>query len=291
MTDTIRVLARAKVNLCLHVTGRRSDGYRLLDSLVVFPEIGDVLTIRAGPVLALDVSGPFAGALGQEPDNLVLRAARALRKDGTARIHLEKNLPVASGIGGGSADAAAALRALSDLWGVVADDEIALQLGADVPVCLRSRTVRMRGIGEDITPVAGLPEFWIVLVNNGRAVPTGAVFDAMTRDDHDALPHEVPAFGSVPDMAAWLRTQRNDMEAVACGIEPGIRDLLRVLGAQPGGLLARMSGSGGTCFGVFEGQSAAERCVERISEMHPGWWCVAAPVRAGSGDPGHDEIG
>lgn len=291
MTEPIRVFARSKVNLSLHVTGRRSDGYRLLDSLVVFPEIGDVVTVEPSDEVSLDIKGPTAGALTAEPDNLVLRAAGQLWADGTARITLDKALPVAAGIGGGSADAAAALHALSLLWRRPVNREMALSLGADVPVCLSSRSCRMQGIGEVLSPVLGLPEFWIVLVNSGTPVPTRAVFDAMTSDDNPAMPPVIPAFSSTPAMARWLAEQRNDMQAAACEIDPGIRDVLAQLTRQNGCLLARMSGSGGTCFGLFPDRASARAAADTINRANPDWWCAAAEVRSGSGDPGHHEIG
>ncbi len=257
-------LARAKVNLSLHITGKRDDGYHLLDSIVIFPEIGDVLR-RAGP--GLTITGPFAEGLSAE-DNLVTRAAALL---GVAPdIRLEKNLPVASGIGGGSADAAAALRLLAK--GAVPDG---LALGADVPACLISKPLRMQGIGEELTPLPPLPAFAVVLVNNGEAVPTGAVFGALTRVDNPPSP-QMPAGLELRDFFEFIAAQRNDMQQAACRIAPEILRVLHTLGTQPDCALARMSGSGGTCFGLFATLAEAERAAAAIKRAHPGWWVVAA---------------
>jgi 4-diphosphocytidyl-2-C-methyl-D-erythritol kinase len=267
--------ARAKVNLCLHVTGRRADGYHLLDSLVTFAAIGD--EIRAVPAagLTLAIEGPFAAGLGAGPDNLVLRAANTLRGARGAAISLTKNLPVASGIGGGSADAAATLRALARLWDVPLPDAGAvLALGADVPVCLAGVSTRMSGIGEVLAPVS-LPPFAMVLANPGVAVPTGAVFSRLARRDNPPL----PAPGDFPDPAGlfgWLRSQRNDLEAPAVAAAPVIASVIAALAAQPGCALARMSGSGATVFGLFARESEAEAAAARLRAVEPGWWVAAS---------------
>ncbi|MBU6418461.1 MAG: 4-(cytidine 5'-diphospho)-2-C-methyl-D-erythritol kinase [Proteobacteria bacterium] len=268
---SITSFAPAKVNLYLHVTGKRADGYHLLDSLAVFPNVGDWVEVEAADALSLSLGGTFGAALHGEPDNLLLKAARALAPGRGAKLSLEKNLPVASGIGGGSADAAACLRALSALWEIKAADlpGIALQLGADVPVCLRSEPARMQGIGEILAPAPRLPEFGMVLVNPGVAVPTPSVFKARTGafSPAPALPAMWPDAAS---MAADLRLCGNDLQAAAISIQPVIGDVLAALAALPGVLLARMSGSGATCFALFNTAAEAAAAAQRITQQ--GWW-------------------
>ncbi len=262
--------APAKVNLFLHVTGRRADGYHLLDSLAVFPEAGDVVAATAAEALSLEISGPFGAVLRAEEDNLLLRAARLLAPGRGAALRLEKNLPVASGIGGGSADAAAALQVLAGLWAVEADlPALALQLGADVPVCLASRPARMQGIGEILAPAPALPDFGMVLVNPGVAVPTPAVFKA--RQGGFSTPPDLPeGWADVGAMVADLARCTNDLQEAAIGIAPVIGEVLAVLSALPGAKLARMSGSGATCFALFASPAAATAAAAQIGR--PGWW-------------------
>ncbi len=259
--------APAKVNLYLHVTGRRADGYHELDSLAVFAAVGD--TVRAEPAqrLTLAIEGPFAAALAAEPDNLVLRAARALGEaahvPARARLVLTKTLPVASGIGGGSADAAAALRALGRLWGVAADTALAARLGADVPVCLSRRPARMGGIGEVLTPAPRLPACGIVLLNPNLAVATADVFRA--RRGAFSPPAELPAaWADAAALAADLARWRNDLEAPAIALCPPIGEALARLRAQPGCLIARMSGSGATCYALFATPARAADAAQRL---------------------------
>lgn len=289
MTPGIREFARAKVNLTLHITGKRDDGYHLLDSLVVFPEIGDVLELSSADETSLVASGPFASLLGPEPDNLVLRAVRCFGPGTGVRIALTKALPVASGIGGGSADAAATLRGLSQLWGERVSPETALTLGADVPVCLTSTSARMAGIGDVLSPVANLPDFWMVLVNNGQSVATGLVFAAQ-RTTRNPPMGPVPAFNDFETFVDWLAEQRNDLQSAALTVEPGIGAPLQALEAAPECRLARMSGSGGTCFGIFACQSDAERAAAIIGDARPDWWVACGPVLARSGHAGDDEV-
>jgi len=262
----MRELARAKVNLCLHVTGRRDDGYHLLDSIVVFPEIGDVL-MQEGE--GFRISGPFGGGLSTS-NNLVLRAAKMLGvKTG---LHLVKNLPVASGIGGGSADAAAALRLLAK--GSPPDGAA---LGADVPACLISQPLRMRGIGDKLELLPPLPDYAMVLANAGVPVSTPKVFAALKNKQNppvDALPEDLSKEGYFEFIAA----QRNDLQAPALEICPEIATVLAALEAQPTCALARMSGSGGTCFGLFHTLAGAKQAAAEISQRHPAWWVVAAPA-------------
>jgi 4-diphosphocytidyl-2-C-methyl-D-erythritol kinase len=263
--------APAKVNLFLHVTGKRADGYHLLDSLAVFPAVGDEVGVAAGESLSLSISGRFGAVLRGEADNLLLRAAAALRPEARAALHLEKNLPVASGIGGGSADAAAALRLLAGLWGIETPlHDVALRLGADVPVCLDSVPARMGGIGEILSPPPRLPRFGMVLVNPGVAVPTPAVFRA--RQGAFSAPAELP--GGWADAAAMVRDlagTRNDLQEAAIGLQPVIGEVLGMLAALPGALLARMSGSGATCFALFATPEEAAAAAVRIAR--PEWWC------------------
>lgn len=268
-------LARAKVNLTLHVTGQRADGYHLLDSLVVFADVGDVVTVDPAGPAGLHISGPFAAGLDAGSENLVLRAARLMGSD--ARFHLEKNLPIASGIGGGSADAAAALRLLARMTGrALPSPQNVASLGADVPVCLAGGATRMRGVGERLDPVPPLPETWLVLVNPGQAVSTPAVFHALTRRDHPPMPDLLPPLGTAEALAAFLRHQRNDLEAPAITLVPTIEAVNAALAAQPGCLMARMSGSGATCFGLFAKEAQARAAAAAVSRARPDWWAVAA---------------
>ncbi len=273
--------APAKVNLYLHVVGRRADGYHLLDSLAVFPDVGDTLRAAPDDGFSLAVEGPFGVALAAEPDNLVLRAGRALAEaagiEPRARLVLEKHLPVASGIGGGSADAAAALRLLRRLWKLDVPDaglrRIAATLGADVPVCVGSRPVRMGGVGEILSEPPRLPPFGMVLVNPGVGVATPAVFRARTgpMSEPAAL---APGWADAAAMAADLARLGNDLEAPARDLCPQIGDVIAAIASMPACLLARMSGSGATCFGVFPDAAAARSAAAALRQ--PGWWVAAS---------------
>ena len=277
--------APAKINLYLHVTGRRADGYHELDSLVVFADLGDTVTVAPADGLGLVVNGQFAGDLPSAGDNLVLRAARALADaagaEAKAAITLTKRLPVAAGLGGGSADAAAALAALAALWEIEAGAEmletIALQLGADVPACLSGRPAFVGGIGEELSPAPPLPPAWVVLTNCGRALSTKAVFTAY------AGPFTGPGrFAEAPadarGLAALLARRRNDLGVAARLLEPAIGDTLAALKACPGVLLARMSGSGATCFGLFEDEKAASDAARQLGAEQPGWWVACSAL-------------
>jgi 4-diphosphocytidyl-2-C-methyl-D-erythritol kinase len=270
--------APAKVNLFLHVLGRRADGYHLLDSLAVFAGAADRLRATPAAALSLDLAGPFGAMLAAEPDNLVLRAARALAAAAgippAVRLRLEKVLPVASGIGGGSADAAAALRVLCRRWGIAAGAvdlaAIAAGLGADVPVCLAGRPARMGGVGEVLAPAPALPRFGLALVNPGVPVATAAVFRA--RNGTFSAPAVLAdGWADAAGMAADLSRLRNDLEAPARGLCPPVGVVLDALVSCPGCLLARMSGSGATCFGVFASADAAAAAAAALAR--PGWWC------------------
>ncbi|MGN1079314.1 MAG: 4-(cytidine 5'-diphospho)-2-C-methyl-D-erythritol kinase [Alphaproteobacteria bacterium] len=278
---TVSVQAPAKVNLYLHVTGRRDDGYHLLDSLFVFAKDGDVVTVRESDSLSLDICGPYAGALPGGEENIVLKAARLLagvcgRKPSEA-ITLEKNLPVAAGIGGGSADAAAVLKALLKLWNKTIPatqlQEIALKLGADVPSCLAAKAVQVSGIGEILTPAPELPALFLALVNPNRPVLTPAVFKARQPVFSDPAPFTE----KMTDFTAFIEAlteRKNDLSDAACQIEPAVFEVLQALQADPLCRLARMSGSGGTCFGIFASAEEASLCCQRIRENHPDWWVL-----------------
>lgn len=272
----MRLFAPAKVNLALHVTGRRADGYHLLDSLVVFAGVGDWLEIGEASELRLSVTGPRAAGVPADRRNLVWRAAEAFGRPRGAAIRLEKHLPHAGGIGGGSADAGAALRGLSALWDapLPAMPDL-LAIGADIPVCLGSRPARMRGIGEVLDPLPPIPPLWFVLVNPGVEVPTGPVFRALSGVDNPPMPE--PDWSDAESLLDWLGETRNDLEPAACALVPEVRAVLDALAAEPGCRLARMSGSGGTCFGLFTEEAEAEGAAERLAG-HPGWWVAPAPV-------------
>ena len=283
-------LAAAKVNLDLRVTGRRADGYHELDSLVVFPSIGDLLTFEPAPDLTLRLEGPKAGSLQDLPtgENLVLRAAERLRSLAGTRagacITLDKRLPVAAGLGGGSADAAACLWGLSELWSLEVDPSeifrIGLELGADVPACLNGQACYLTGIGETIAPVASLPSLGIVLVNPGIALSTPRVFKALdgrfsaARDASGTCASEKHASEERARevFLAALSTSLNDLEAPAISLVPQIAGCLDALREAPGCLLARMSGSGASCFGLFALPDEAAAAAASIQKFQPAWW-------------------
>jgi len=278
--------ACAKINLSLHIVGRRPDGYHLLESLVAFTEHGDGLHFNAGCDLQLEIVGPFSAGLESNDGNLVMRAARALGASGCS-IVLDKRLPVASGIGGGSADAAATLRGLMRRDGRVIDaaelKALALRLGADVPVCLDQRVCFMSGIGEVITPVPALPDVAVLLVNPLVGVATADVFRGLglgigprEGSEHPVLP---TSWRSAGDLAAFVATCRNDLEAPALAIAPVIGDVLAALRQQKGCEAARMSGSGATCFGLFETIALAEEAKATILRQSPQWWGMASRLR------------
>jgi 4-diphosphocytidyl-2-C-methyl-D-erythritol kinase len=284
LPQTATERAPAKINLTLHVTGRRADGWHTLESLVALSRGGDTLGFTKGEPLSLSVEGPGAAASGRVKDNLVLRAARhfAQRYPGArlGSFHLVKRLPVAAGLGGGSSDAAAALRLLARANAVAMDDagvmEAARATGADVPVCLMSRARMMRGMGDELGPLLALPPLIGLLVNPGEQVATKEVFSLMK-----IAPGAATGFGGHPELypnmpgetlIAALRKGRNDMEAAACLLAPVIGDLLAVLAAAPGCRLARMSGSGATCFALFRDCRTAARAKKAILRAHPAWW-------------------
>jgi 4-diphosphocytidyl-2-C-methyl-D-erythritol kinase len=292
----VEVFAPAKINLTLHVVGQRPDGYHLLDSLVAFAGIGDRLTLAEADVPSFSVTGPFAAAVPQGDDNLVLRAARLVPHHRPVAITLDKRLPPASGIGGGSADAAAAFRGMLSL--AIAQDGVSgmasadppgdavlgahgralLALGADIPMCLISRPLRATGVGEDIELLEGIPSLHAVLVNPKRALPTPEVFAALVRRDNPPMPDEMPSFPDAGCLADWLSGQRNDLQEAAERIVPQIADVVRALSSSEGALLARMSGSGATCFGIFRDKEAATAAARALAAEHPDWWIKSAII-------------
>jgi 4-diphosphocytidyl-2-C-methyl-D-erythritol kinase len=275
---TVTAFAPAKVNLALHVTGRRDDGYHLLDSLVVFARIGDQISAEPSEALSITVSGPNADGIPTDARNLMMKAARLLDPARGAALHLNKTLPPASGIGGGSSDAAATLRTLAELWGVAEPSpEATLSLGADLPVCMAAAPTRMQGTGDILTPVTDLPPLHIVLVNPRVLVPTPQVFANMTKRDNPAMSWP-PATDSASAFIAWLGKQRNDLEAPAIKALPQIAEGLDGMRATNGCLLARKSGSGATCFGLYETADQARDAAENFSANHPDWWVGAGEV-------------
>jgi 4-diphosphocytidyl-2-C-methyl-D-erythritol kinase len=277
--------APAKINLYLHVTGRRSDGYHLLDSLVAFAGIGDTVTVEPARALSLCVEGPFATDVPAGAGNLVLQAAAGLARitgiTAGAAIRLHKRLPVASGIGGGSADAAATLRALAALWEVPLDTAemagLALELGADVPVCLGGGATFVGGIGEDLVPAPRLPPAWLVLANPGVALSTPAVFAARA-GEFSTPARFAGAATDAHDLASLLAERGNDLAAPARALAPAVGATLDALQAEDGALLARMSGSGATCFALFAEEEKAAAAAARLAAAHPAWWLAAAPL-------------
>jgi 4-diphosphocytidyl-2-C-methyl-D-erythritol kinase len=289
--------APAKINLTLRVLGRRADGYHELESLVAFARVGDALTFAPGGALTLAVSGPTAQAAGDNADNLVLKAARALAERiaglPLGSFALSKRLPVAAGLGGGSADAAAALRLLARAIGIALDDPRLMQAaqatGADVPVCLDPKPRLMRGVGDILSDPLDLPRLFAVLVNPGVAVSTRDVFAALnlasrpaSGDGASPSPLVLQGWGGEPTaLVAALAKDRNDLEAPAIELEPAIADVLSVLHGLPDCRLARMSGSGATCFGLFPTNAAAAAAARTLRVGYPQWWVRATVLGAG----------
>lgn len=283
--------APAKVNLALHVTGRRPDGYHLIESVVVFADHGDSVAVAPAEADSFTVAGPFAADVPLDGSNLVLRARDMLRgQSGGGQafpvdIRLEKRLPVASGVGGGSADAAAVLEALAETWGTGSRQDLAamaLRLGADVPMCLVGAPLVARGIGEQTEPLDGLPSFAIVLVNPGVPVRTADVFGALASRQNPPLP-AAPRALHADAVLGWLRECRNDLQAAAIGTAPEIGEALDALDGA-GARLARMSGSGATCFGIFASDEAARAAADSIGDAFPHWFVVATRTGQSEGN-------
>ncbi|WP_237151852.1 4-(cytidine 5'-diphospho)-2-C-methyl-D-erythritol kinase [Oryzibacter oryziterrae] len=287
VADAVTETGRAKVNLALHVVGRRVDGYHLLETLAVFPDIGDDVHVVADDAETFAITGPMASALrdADPNDNLVLRAVAAFERvygfGPSLSVELVKRLPVTSGIGGGSADAAATLRALARLRGVDPLSpqmmDVAVRLGADVPMCLHSTTLRATGVGEVITDSRRGLKAAMLLVNPGVAVSTPRVFAALTQRGNPPLPPLPARLNGLKALASFLRSEsRNDLQTAAISLAPRIGEVLAALEALPGTALARMSGSGATCFALFETLVEAENAAATLRQQQPTWWIAAA---------------
>ena len=286
-TDVIEAFAPAKINLFLHVGEKRGDGFHDLQSLVVFVDVGDTLAFSPSPELTLTLHGPFASGLEAEDDNLVLRAAQALAKHtgrpaAKAAIRLMKQLPVASGIGGGSADAAAVLRGLTRLWALDLSwtelRAVAETIGSDVPVCVESKASWMEGRGERVMPAATLPQMPMLVVNPGIAVSTAEVFRTLATRHGTGRINRATPLSSPRELIAFLTKTSNDLQAPAQQIAPVIGHVLDELSRMPGVELWRMSGSGATCFALFDDQNAAEMAQVALSHTHPDWWVRATRI-------------
>jgi 4-diphosphocytidyl-2-C-methyl-D-erythritol kinase len=284
--DGLSVAAPAKLNLYLHITGKRPDGYHELDSLITFAALHDTLFVTPDERFSVAVAGPFGAALTNAADeNLIARAARLLAEAAgiqlQASVRLYKRLPVAAGVGGGSSDAAAALRALATLWRLSPDKDelfaLALRLGADVPVCLMGRTAFVGGIGERLEPGPVLPGVGLVLVNPGIPLSTAEVFG--NRGGPCSVPGRFEAApADAASLARSLAARRNDLEAPAIALAPAIASALDGLAAAPGCRLARMTGSGATCFGLFDSAAAAARAARALKSAWPDWWVEASTL-------------
>lgn len=282
---TIKATAPAKVNLTLHVTGRRDDGYHLLDSLVVFAGVCDQLSATSSPDMRISVSGPFSPGVPNDDSNLMMRAAIALQRvrgvEMGAALTLEKHLPHAAGIGSGSSDAALTLAMLAELWGVAplpANAPEVVALGADVPVCLQAPApTRMTGIGETLSDVPRLPDCALVLVRPPVEVPTAAVFQALTSRDGSGM-DDLPQGLDYDGFAQWLAAQRNDLQAPAETIAPEITEAIAALRALPVVSFAGMSGSGATCYGLVKDMATARQVARRMQVAHMNWWVAPAAV-------------
>lgn len=263
--------APAKVNLTLHVTGQRADGYHLLDSLVMFADVGDRVTVAPADQMSLTVTGPMAAGVPDDARNLCWRAAQAF--GAPVAITLDKHLPAAAGIGGGSSDAAAVLRGMEQLFGRPYGGD-PLSLGADVPVCMVAQAARMSGIGETVTPL-DMPPLRAILVNPRVEVSTPAVFKALARRDNAPMAPLPNSSAGAAEMLAWLAEQRNDLEVPAASLCPAIPQVLGALSSLDGVRLARMSGSGATCFALFDPDAQTEAMARDLQAAFPQWWVAA----------------
>lgn len=287
MTEPFAQQAPAKINLALHVVGRRADGYHELDSLIVFADIGDELTAVPAVADRLTVTGPFGRSLGGD-NNLVSRAVAAFRARWPGHVPfgldmtLAKNLPVAAGLGGGSADAAAAIRMMAGLGegDIPAGDLVALAagLGADVPACLVSAPLVARGIGEIMRPLKTFPACHVVLVNPLVPVATAEVFRRLESRENPPMPDIADPMTRPAQLGIWLAETRNDLEPTAIAVVPQIGDLIDRLGRSSGCMLARMSGSGATVFGLFGSSAQAHQAAHELRETYPDHWVAAAPL-------------
>jgi 4-diphosphocytidyl-2-C-methyl-D-erythritol kinase len=282
---TLRLFAPAKINLFLHITGKQADGYHTLQSMMGFVDVGDDLTFSKHDSLYIDVKGPFAGELEDPKDNLVYKAARHLAEQYKVplcgKIVLTKNLPVAAGLGGGSADAAATLKGLVKLWDLPEEphrlQKIALGLGADVPACLYKKLVWAEGVGEKMTPLPEMPGIHFVLANPLIPTPTAEVFKKFRSRFSTPLQFSVRRKSS----AAWiadLKIYHNDLTDAACAVTPAIRDVLDSLSGTTGCQLSRLAGSGATCFGIYGSAEAAKTAANDLRARHPSWWVTPADM-------------
>lgn len=286
---TLKITAPAKINLYLHVIGQQSNGLHLLDSLIAFADIHDTLCLEASSELGLEINGPFACQLTTEADNIVLKAARGLARlcgvSRGAQLQLTKNLPVASGIGGGSSNAAAALKGLIQLWGVKPNNQdlknLALKLGADVPVCLNGRDALISGIGEKIYETEPIPPCSLVLVNSGQKVSTKSVFEirAKLQSSFSRARRFKLSKNNLVELVSNLKSCQNDLDQAAQTLCPEIGKVLHVLEKSQGSLLARMSGSGATCFALFASPEEANAVTLDLTQRYPNWWVKAGSLK------------
>ena len=283
--QNISVFAPAKINLYLHITAKRDDNYHFIESLIVFANCGDKITVTPSEKFGLQINGQFAPYIKPNDDNLVIKAAMLLAKASgikpTGNIKLTKNLPIASGIGGGSADAAAALLALRKLWDVPISNEdmshLAIQLGADVAICLHGTASIVAGIGEKINPAPILPKFWLVLVNPNLLVPTAEVFAAYK--DKFSIPQPINTQPKdLEELISLLSNRGNDLTVASISIAPVIKEVIEVLEATPNTVLSRLSGSGATCFAIFKTKSDAEAAARKLARKYPKWWVRATSL-------------
>ena len=282
----MHIFAPAKLNLYLHITGRRTDNYHLLDSLFVFTDFGDELTFTPASEFKLLISGDFGQNLITTEDNIITRTVKLLAKHTNNKpdfhIELIKNIPVGAGLGGGSADAAACLKALSKMWNI--DDnsliqEIALELGADVPSCLNSTPIFVNGIGEKISPAPSIPDCTILLINPGLHISTPDVFKKFNPDFSLPLQKDLLPTSSLKEFCEFLNQEtRNDLTTTAISIEPDISNIINTMTIQEGCYLSRMSGSGATCFGIFETMEQAEQAEKNMLHHH-FWWAIKTKLK------------
>jgi 4-diphosphocytidyl-2-C-methyl-D-erythritol kinase len=294
ISEFVTEFAPAKINLSLHVTGQRADGYHILDTLVVFADVGDTIKLMPSKSDLITIDGPFAVGLENSDSNLIAKArnqVRAVFDFNPVHIHLTKNLPISSGLGGGSSDGAATLRAIAKRFSVpdqlIAD--LAISLGADVPMCLAARPLIAKGIGEQLTAVHNMPDLHLVLVNPGVAVGTPEVFQRLSNRNNPPLPI-LPAGLNTADFAEWLSRTRNDLQLPALQICPPIGDALIAL-AETGPMLTRMSGSGATCYGLYPNATLAAAAANAISARHFNWWVKPATTKGKSHVSNSPELG
>ena len=273
----VETFVPAKVTLTLHVTGQRDDGYHTIDSLAMFADIGDRMTITMPGSFKLSLEGAMLDGVPDDHNNTVIRAARLMRMK--ADFVLEKNIPHAAGLGGGPGDAAATLRILSGFSGKPVPGD-GIELGADVPLCLQSESARVTGIGDIVTPIHGLPSLNAVLVNPRLPVLTTEVYKRLKHKVNRPMPDRVPYFETPSEFAKRLKGMRNDLQEPATEKEPVTRQVFDTLERTPGCLLTRMSGSGGTCFGIYNDQETARSAAGRLRESHPSWWVAATQLNA-----------